>query len=228
MDYLSIKKWAAEDRPREKLLLHGSSVLSDAELLAIIIGSGTRELSALELARTILAQNGNNLSNLGKVSIKELTRIKGIGEAKAISIAAAVELARRRNNLPPEIKSKITNSSAAAALFQNQLTDLKHEEFWIAYLNRANLLIKKKRLSQGGISGTVIDVRLILKIAIEHLASSIILCHNHPSGNLNHSEQDVQITKKIKEAAKLFDINLLDHIIVAGDKYFSFADEGLI
>jgi len=228
MDYISIKNWAAEDRPREKMSVHGARVLSDAELLAILIGSGTRELSAVELARKVLALSNNNLSELGKLSISELTKVKGIGEAKAITIVSAMELSRRRSGAEPSDKSSITSSKQAALLFQPLLSDLPHEEFWIAYLNRSNKLIEKQNISKGGVSGTVIDVKIILKRAVELLASSIILCHNHPSGNLNSSKQDVQITQKIKEASTVFDIVLLDHIIVAGNKYYSFADEGLL
>ena len=228
MDYISIKQWAAEDQPREKLVLHGARVLSDAELLAILIGSGTRELSAVELARKILLLSSNNLTDLGKLSVKELTKVKGVGEAKAITIMAALELGRRRDGLEPESKRKITSSSDASSLFISFLADIPHEEFWIAYLNRSNKLIEKSILSRGGISGTVIDVKIIMKKAVELLASSIVICHNHPSGNLQHSNEDLKITRKIIEAAEILDIKLLDHIIVAGNKYFSFADEGLL
>lgn len=228
MAYISIKNWAAEDRPREKLGQHGARVLSDAELLAILIGTGTRELSAVELARKVLALSNNNLAELGKLSPKDFQKIKGIGEAKAISIAAALELGRRRNSAELSDKVQITSSNIAAGLFVPFLSDLPHEEFWIAYLNRSNKLIEKVLTSSGGITGTVIDVKLVMKKAVELLASGIILCHNHPSGNLKYSEQDMQITQKIKEAAKMFDINLLDHIIVAGNKYYSFADDGLL
>lgn len=228
MDYLSIKQWATEDRPREKLALHGARVLSDAELLAIIIGSGSRELSAVELARKILLLSSNNLSNLGRLSVNELTKLKGIGDAKAISIVAALELGRRRNGLEPEAKRKISSSQDASNLFISFLSDLPHEEFWIAYLNRSNKLIEKSLLSQGGISGTVIDVKIIMKKAIELLASSIIICHNHPSGNLQHSKEDLLITRKIIAAADLLDIKLLDHIIIAENKYYSFADQDLL
>ena len=228
MEYISIKNWAAEDRPREKLALHGSRVLSDAELLGILIGSGTRDLSAVELARKILAIGGNNLAELGRLSVNDLTKIKGIGQAKAITIVAALELGRRRKESDPNDQQKITSSNEANQIFTSVLSDLTHEEFWIAYLNRSNKLIEKMRISQGGISGTVIDVRLIMKRALEVLASSLIICHNHPSGNLTHSKQDLSVTKKIKEAAASFDITLLDHIIVAGNNYYSFADNGLI
>lgn len=228
MNYVSIKNWAAEDQPREKLAMHGSRVMSDAELLGILIGSGTRELSAIELARKILALSQNNLSELGKLTVTDLTKVKGIGQAKAITIVAALELGRRRKEADPKNLEKITSSYEAYQIFSSLLIDLPHEEFWIAYLNRSNKLIEKMRISQGGISGTVIDIRLIMKRALEVLASSIILCHNHPSGNLVHSNQDLQITLKVKEAVKVFDITLLDHIIVAGNKYLSFADKGLL
>ncbi|QQS49691.1 MAG: DNA repair protein RadC [Bacteroidota bacterium] len=228
MDHLSIKQWALEDRPREKLLQNGPRVLSDAELIAILIGSGTRELSAVELARKILAITGNNLTDLGRLNVAELTRIKGIGQARAVSVVAALELGRRRRESEPSQREKITTSQQAYNVFGDLLKDLHHEEFWIACLNQANQLIEKSILSSGGISGTVIDVRMIMKKAVDLRAASLILCHNHPSGNIQYSQQDLQITQKVKEAAKYFDITLLDHLIVAGNKYFSFADEGLI
>lgn len=228
MDYISIKNWSAEDRPREKLMQHGPRVLSDAELIAILIGSGTREISAVELSRKVMSLSSNNLDELGRLSVSDLMKIKGIGEAKAITITAALELGRRRASSEPEIKSKISSSIDAAGIFISLLTDIQHEEFWVAYLNRSNKLIERIRISQGGISGTITDVRLIMRKALEVYATSIILCHNHPSGNLTPSEQDKQITQKIKESAKLFDISLLDHIVVGLGNYFSFADEGLL
>ncbi len=228
MKYVSIKSWAVEDRPREKLLNHGPSVLSDSELIAILLGTGTRELSAVELARKVLQLSANNLDKLGKLAVNDIVKVKGIGKAKAISIAAALELGRRRMNSEPLSVPQITSSKAASELFLPLVTDLPHEEFWVAYLNRNNKLIEKSRISQGGISGTVTDIKLIFKKALDLLASSIIICHNHPSGNLDSSIQDRQITKKIKEAALFFDISLLDHIIVAGNNYISFADEGLL
>lgn len=228
MENISIKNWSLEDRPREKLMIHGSRVLSDAELLAILIGSGTREISAVELARKILQLSSNNLSDLGKLGVKDFMTIKGIGEAKAISIVATMELSRRRTATEPRTRPKISSSKSGYSIFSSLLNDLSHEEFWVAYLNRSNLLIERVQISQGGITGTVTDVKLIMHKCLELKACSILLAHNHPSGNLTPSEQDKQITKKTKEAAKLFDIQVLDHIIVANNKYFSFADEGII
>ena len=229
MTYLSIKNWAVNDRPREKLLNLGARSLSDAELIAILLGSGTRELSAVELARKILVLGENNLDQLGKLSIDELQQIKGIGEAKAITIVATMELGRRRNTITAIEKPKITSSQLAYSIFQSILCDLHHEEFWTSYLNRSNKLIDKLQISQGGISGTVTDIRILMRKALELRASSIIICHNHPSGNLSASQQDISITKKIKEAASLFDIALLDHIIIGNNgKYLSFADEGML
>lgn len=223
-----IKLWPADERPREKLYTHGPRTLSDSELLAILISTGTREFSAIELARKVLGLSGNSLTDLGKLSVKELQAVKGIGEAKAITIAAALEIGRRRASSELTVKPKITTSQQASALFMNLLTDLPHEEFWVAYLTRSNNLIEKFQVSSGGISGTVTDVKIIMKRGIENLASSVIICHNHPSGNAEPSEQDKQITKKIAEAARFVDISLLDHIIIAGQKYLSFADEGLL
>jgi len=228
MDYLSIKNWSEEDRPREKLLRHGARVLSDAELIALLIGSGTRELSAVELARQVLAASSNNLTNLAKQSARDLIKTKGIGEAKAISIVAAMELGRRRKDSEPVLKPKITSSTEAAGVFTELLSDISHEEFWVAFLSRSNQLIERAQISQGGVSGTVTDVKIIMRKAIELLASSIIICHNHPSGNSEPSNEDKQITTKIKDAGQFFDIKLLDHIIIASNKYFSFADEGLL
>jgi DNA repair protein RadC len=228
MDYLSIKQWASDDRPREKLQEKGLQSLSDAELLAIIIGSGTRETSAVELARYILTQSENNLALLGKKSISDLIKIKGIGEAKAISIIAALELGRRRRNSETAKEEQITSSSDAFEFIRPLLVDIAHEEFWVLYLNRANKIIERYKLSQGGISGTVTDIRLILKRGLELLASSIVICHNHPSGNLQPSDQDKQITEKLKIAALQMEIKLIDHIIVADNSYYSFCDEGLI
>jgi DNA repair protein RadC len=224
----SIKEWAVEDRPREKMLAKGIRSLSEAELVAILIGSGNLEESAVEVSRRILASVNNNLNELGKKTISDLQKFKGIGPAKAITIAAAMELGRRRKLTDPEEKLKVVTSSDVAAIFKPLLSDLSHEEFWVLLLNRNNLVIDKMLVSQGGLSGTVIDVRIILKSAIEKLASSIVLCHNHPSGNLIPSEADKDITKKIKEAGKHMDIPVIDHLIIANDLYFSFADEGLI
>jgi len=225
---LSIKDWAVEDRPREKMLAKGIRALSEAELIAILIGSGNLEESAVEVSRRILASVNNNLNELGKKTIVDLQKFKGIGPAKAITIAAAMELGKRRKESEPDKKIKVVTSADGAAIFRPLLSDLPHEEFWVLLLNRNNLVIDKFMVSQGGLSGTVIDVRIILKTALDKLASSIILCHNHPSGNLIPSEADKDITKKIKEAGKHMDIPVLDHLIIANDLYFSFADEGLI
>ena len=225
---LSIKEWAVEDRPREKMLLKGARSLSEAELIAILIGSGSPEESAVDLSRSIMASVNNNLNELGKKTIKDFQEFKGIGEAKAVTISAAMELGRRRKESGSEEKLKVVTSADAAAIFKPLLSDLPHEEFWILLLNRNNLVLDKLMVSQGGLSGTVIDVRIILKMALEKLACSLILCHNHPSGNLVPSEADKEITRKIKEAGKHMDIPVLDHVIIGNGSYFSFADEGLI
>jgi len=220
--------WAVEDRPREKMLKHGFAALSNAELIAILIGSGNLNESAVELSRRILSDYKNDLNALGKSSVEKLKIYNGIGEAKAINILAALELGRRRHQAEPANLTKINSSEDAFSYISLELSDLSHEEFWVIYLDRANNVIDKTRISQGGVSGTVIDIRIILKQAIEKLATSIILFHNHPSGNLSASSNDLEITKKATEAAKLFDIKVLDHIIVAGKKFMSFADDGLI
>jgi len=224
---LNIKNWSPEDRPREKLLLKGKSALSDAELIAILIGSGTAKLSAVEVAKKIL-QHAGNLHHLAKLSVKDLTKVKGIGEAKAITIVAALELGRRRKDLEPDEKPKITGSKDAFEILQADLLDLPHEEFWVLLLNRANRVIKKYQVSQGGVAGTVADPKIIFKVALEELASGIVLAHNHPSGNLTPSQADIDLTKKLKEGSKLLEIQVLDHLIIAGQKYFSFADEGMV
>ncbi|MBS1505784.1 MAG: DNA repair protein RadC [Bacteroidetes bacterium] len=225
---LNIKSWSPEDRPREKLLLKGTSALSDAELIAILLGSGTTKLSAVDVAKKVLAHVDNNLDSLAKLTVKELMKAKGIGEARAITIVAALELGRRRKDQSPDEKPKIDGSKTAVELIRGELMDLPHEEFWVLLLNRANRLIKKKKISEGGVSGTVADPKIIFKLAVEELASAIIVAHNHPSGNMKPSESDITLTKKIKEAGKLLDISLLDHLIIARDKYYSFADEGVI
>lgn len=225
---LNIKDWAAEDRPRERLLLKGSRSLSDAELIAILIGSGNLEETAVELSRRILSSADNNLNELGRKNIDFLQSFKGIGEAKAVTIAAALELGRRRKEADVFNKNKITGSKDAAEFFQPVLGDLNHEEFWVLLLNRGNVIIDSFMVSQGGISGTVIDVRIILKRALEKMASSLILCHNHPSGTLQASGADIQITNKVKESAEIMDIVILDHIIIGRNKYLSFADEGML
>jgi DNA repair protein RadC len=225
---LKITEWALADRPREKLLEKGSSSLSDAELLAILISSGTKDKSAVDVGRELLLKVNNNLNSLGKLTIPELKSFDGIGTARAVTIAAALELGRRRKlTETPEIV-QIRSSKDVSDIFQPLLADLPHEEFWILFLNRSNRIINRMKLSQGGISGTVTDVRMVMKKAIEYLSSGIIVCHNHPSGNLNPSESDTNITRKIKEAGNLMDIQLLDHLIITEKDYFSFADNGLI
>jgi len=225
---LKIKDWALEDRPREKLLYKGISSLSDAELLAILIGSGSNDKSAVDLAREILNIASNNLNQLGKLDLHDLVKLKGIGTAKAIIIMSALELGRRRKSAEIIESAKIRSSNDVYTVFNPLLADLTHEEFWLLYLNRSNKILSRHKLSQGGISGTITDVRLIIKKAIELLASSIIICHNHPSGNPDPSEADNRITNKIKEAAGYFDISLLDHIIVTDNGYYSYADNGAL
>lgn len=223
-----ILSWAEEDRPREKLLLKGKGALSDAELIAILIGSGTRELSAVDLSKIILQKASNNLNELAKLSLKDLIKIKGIGEAKAISIAAALELGRRRKDSEVVRRPKITSSKDAYEQIRSYLMDLPHEEFWILLLTRSNEVIRPVQISQGGISGTVADPKIIFKSALEHLASSMILVHNHPSGNLKPSEADKELTRRLVTSGKLLDIPILDHLIVSELGYLSFADEGLL
>ena len=228
MEHFTIKSWAEEDRPREKLLLKGKHVLSDAELLAILISSGNAEETAVELSKRILSGMENNLNELGKQSVHDLMKFKGIGEAKAITIVAAMELARRRK---PEDKIKrhqIVTSKDAVDIFQPMLGDISHEEFWILFLNRANFVTGKHAVSSGGMSGTVVDPKMVFKAALEAKAVGIILCHNHPSGNVKPSQQDIDLTKKLASAGKLMEISVLDHIIVAQSSSYSFADEGLM
>jgi len=223
----SIKHWSEDDKPREKLMLKGKSVLSDAELIAILIGSGSRNESAVSLSKRILLSVNNNLNALGKLSLKQLMEFKGIGEAKAVTIAAALELGRRRRTEELPDFFKITSSKAVFEIMQPIMGDLLHEEFWVLYLNNANKVIHKAQLSKGGITGTVVDVRLIFKLALEHNATSIILSHNHPSGKLVASEADKEITKKLTFAGEQLDIKVLDHIIITEKGYLSFQDEGI-
>jgi len=224
----NIKQWAVEDRPREKMMLKGPGALSNAELLAILIGSGTRDESAVDLSMKILKNASNNLNELGKKSANELQKLKGIGEAKAITIMAALELGRRRKHEEALERKNISCSTDAFNYFHPLVADLPTEEFWVLYLNRANVIIESSRISSGGVSGTVIDNKIILRRGIEILASSVVLCHNHPSGNPAPSKQDREITDKIKKAAELLDIKVIDHIIVADNTYLSFADEGIL
>lgn len=224
----SIKHWAKDDRPREKLLLNGAENLSNSELLAILIHNGSREKSAVDLAKEVLKLGKDNLSELGRLSIKELMKIKGIGEAKAITIAAALELGRRRQSANPLQKTIISTSRDIADYLQARLKDYRHEVFAVLFLNRANKINHFEIVSEGGITGTVADPRVILRKALEEDAVNIILCHNHPSGSLKPSRADEQLTAKIREAARLLDIAVIDHIIVSETGYYSFADEGLL
>lgn len=225
---LSIKDWALEDRPREKLMYNGVKSLSSAELLAIIIGSGNREQSAVELSKAILSHCNNDLNNLAKKSIHDLMKIKGIGEAKAISIISALEIGRRQKAFQSKQKEKITCSRDAFEILFPYVENLGHEEFWVLFLNRGNKVIEIKNVSSGGITGTVFDIRLVLKDALQLEAVNLILCHNHPSGNLQPSDSDRKLTKTSKEAAKLMNIEILDHLIIGENDYYSFADESLI
>jgi DNA repair protein RadC len=223
----SIKQWSEDDKPREKLMLKGKSVLSDAELIAILIGSGSRNESAVDLSKRILASVDNNLNTLGKLTIAQLMNFKGIGEAKAISIIAAMELGRRRRSEEVVELAKITSSKAVFEVMQPIIGELTHEEFWVLYLNNSNKILFKAQLSKGGITGTIVDARIVFKIALEQNATSIILSHNHPSGKLQPSEADIQITQKIKNAGQQLEIPVLDHIIITEHGYYSFVDEGV-
>ena len=224
----SIKFWAEDDQPREKLQLKGKSVLSDAELLAILLRSGNRKLSALALAQNILKDNNHNLNQLAKMTVSDLMKIQGVGLAKATAIIAAMELGRRRKNQEVPVKKSIRSSKDAFEHMKDVFYDLQHEEFWLLVLSRSNDILCRKKISQGGVSGTVADNKIIFKHALDELGSSIIVLHNHPSGNLTPSKADEELTKKIKEGAKHLDIALLDHLILHNNQYFSFADEGLL
>jgi DNA repair protein RadC len=226
--HMTMKSLAEDDRPREKLSGLGRHSLSDAELIAILLGSGSRHETAVQLAQRVLSENQNSLNSLAKLSVKDLQRFKGIGPAKAINIAACFELGRRRNESKSPEVPRITSSAVAYQLLQKRLSDLPHEEFWVFLLNRANQVMREEYLSKGGISGTVVDIRLICKSAVEHNASGVVIAHNHPSGQVLPSEQDKAITKKLKEALKMFDISLLDHLIIGDQKYCSFSDDGLL
>ena len=225
--YTPINQWAEDDRPREKFLLKGKFSLSDSELLAILIGSGSRNESAVQLCQRILASANNNLNQLGKLSIAQLTEFKGIGEAKAITIAAALELGRRRRSEDAEELKKINSSKAVFEIMQPIIGELPHEEFWILYLNNSNKVIHKAQLSKGGITGTVVDSRIVFKTAFEQNATSIILTHNHPSGKLAASQADIEITKRLKLAGEQLEILILDHIIITETGYYSFQDDGI-
>ncbi|WP_017257439.1 RadC family protein [Pedobacter arcticus] len=225
---ITIKAWAEEDRPREKLLALGRRSLSDAELIAILIGSGSTTESAVDLSKRILHTYQNNLASIAKLSVQELCKFKGIGEAKAISIIAGLELGRRRKETETVITDKITCSKDGFNILAPYFSDLLHEEFWILLLNRTNKVMNKILISKGGISGTVVDSKIIFKAALEHNAVNLVLAHNHPSGNLKPSQQDLSLTKKLAAAGELLDIKILDHLVFAGKGYFSFADEGYL
>ena len=225
--FFPITNWSEDDKPREKLMLKGKSVLSDAELIAILIGSGSKNESAVDLSKRILASVDNNLNALGKLSITQLMIFKGIGEAKAISIISALELGRRRRSEDALELKKVTSSKVIFEIMQPIIGELPHEEFWIIYLNNSNKVISKSQLSKGGITGTLVDVRIVFKTALEMGATALILCHNHPSGTLVPSDADKQITRKLKLAGESLEIKVLDHLIVTEASYFSFADEGI-
>lgn len=224
----SIKNWAKDERPREKLLSLGPEALSQSELLAILIHHGSKEKSAVDLAKEVLELGKGNLNELGKLSIRQLMKLKGIGEAKAVTIAAALELGRRRQASAALEKQVMSSSTDIAEFLRPKIKDYRHEVFAVLFLNQANKLNHFKIISEGGITGTVADPRLILKTALEENAVNIVLCHNHPSGSLKPSRADEELTQKIKAAARFFDITVLDHIIVSEDGYYSFADEGLL
>lgn len=225
---MSIKSLAEDDRPREKFLLKGKDSLSDSELLAIIMGSGNRSESAVELARRILNSVGNNWNSLSRLSVKDLMKFRGIGEAKAISIATALEIGRRKAQQEVPQKIQIRDAATAFQLLSPVLSDLQTEEFWAVFLNQNNEVIHRERLTKGGIAESVVDVRVLFKTALDHFSTAVIVAHNHPSGNLKPSKADISITEKIKESGKILNITLLDHLIVSQKGYYSFADEGLL
>ncbi len=228
-DFLSIKSWAEEDRPREKLLLKGKGALSDAELIAILLRTGVKGSSALDIAKKILHRVNGDLNELGKLSVSDLKKMeKGLGDTKAITIAAALELGRRRQSSVIREKPVIRSSKDSFNYIYPEIADLPHEEFYVLYLNKSNKVINHRHISAGGVSGTVADTKIILKHALELLATSIIAVHNHPSGNLKPSQADIDLTRKLKEAAKLIDVTLLDHLIIGDKDYYSFSDSGLL
>ena len=225
---IPIKQWSEDDRPREKLLLKGKSALSNAELIALLLGSGNRNESAVDLAKRILDQSGQNLAELSKYQISDLLKFKGIGMAKGLTIIAALELGNRKRSQDALAREKVAGSRDVFELFHGEMADAQYESFWVLLLNRANRVIRKVSISEGGISGTVADPKKIFKMSLDHNASSLILCHNHPSGNTQPSEADIRLTRKLKEAGLLLDLPVLDHLILGGETYFSFADEGMI
>ncbi len=225
---LTIKSWKEDDRPREKLLVKGKSTLSDAELIAILLGSGSKDETAVDLAKRILSTIKNNLNELGRLSVSDLIKFKGIGEAKAISIITALELGRRRALQSALAKPKITSSKSVFNVMHPIIGELKHEEFWIIYLNNANKILFQEQISKGGLTQTVVDTRLVFKRALETSATGLILCHNHPSGRINPSHADKLLTQKLKEGGEILDIKVLDHVIISDQVYFSFADENIL
>jgi DNA repair protein RadC len=225
---ISIKSWAEEDRPREKLSGQGRRALTDAELIAILIGSGSRDETAVELSKRILHHYNNDLNKLGKAGISELSKFKGIGEAKAISIIAALEIGRRRGDSEIKVLDEVKSSRDGYNIMRRHLMDLNHEEFWIMLIGRSNKVLAKELVSKGGLSGTVADPKIIFHMALQHQASALIMVHNHPSGNLKPSREDLVLTKKIADAGRMLDINVLDHLIITDGGYFSFGDEGLL
>ncbi len=225
---MNIKEWAVEDRPREKMMLNGSRALSDAELVAILIGSGNPEETAVELSRRILQSVGNNLIELGRLNLENFCTFKGIGEAKAINIMAALELGRRRKSIDNPEKVQISGSRDVAEIFIPLIGDLEIEEFWILLLNRSNKVIGKFMTSMGGLTSTIIDVRAIMRKALDKAATAMILCHNHPSGNLLPSDADFSITRRIRDAGAIMDVKVLDHLIITQTSYYSFADNGVL
>jgi len=227
-DFIPVKHWAEDDQPREKLLNKGKRALSDAELLSILLGFGTRGTSVVEVAKNLLAAFDNNLHEISKASIDDLRKIRGVGKVKAIKIAAAMELGQRRIQSDIKKRPQIRTSEDAHKIISHTIKDLEYEEFWILLLNRSNEVIAKKEISKGGVSGTVVDAKLVFNEALKQLASSIILCHNHPSGNLKPSQADIDLTRKIKAAGKTLDISVLDHLIVSEKGFYSFADEGMM
>ena len=224
---IGIKSWAEEDRPREKLSAQGRRALTDAELIAILIGSGSRNESAVELSKRILHHYDNDLNKLGKASINELSNFKGIGEAKAISIIAALEIGRRRNDFETKTPDTIVSSKDAYNIMRRLLVDLNHEEFWIILVGRSQKVLAKELISKGGLSATVVDPKVIFGMALQHQSTGIIMVHNHPSGSLKPSQEDIHLTKKLSEAGKLLDIKVMDHLIISDNGFYSFADEGV-
>lgn len=228
-EFLSIKSWAEEDRPREKLLLKGKAALSDAELIAILLRTGVQGSSALDIARKMLAKVGGNLNELGKLSVADIRKMeKGLGDTKAITIVAALELGRRRQGSEIREKPQIRSSRDSFDYIYPEMADLGHEQFYVLYLNKANRVMAHRQISSGGVAGTVADIKIILRYGIEMLSSAIIAVHNHPSGNLKPSQADIDLTKKLREAARLIDVLLLDHLIIGENRYYSFADEGML